>query len=317
MQWMVQKQFMSKKVISRRHLDGVLLLDKALGVSSNAALQTVKHLFRAKKAGHTGSLDPLATGMLPICFGRATRFCQYLLEADKSYLVGFKLGVKTTTGDSEGDIVSRSTPPASLSMQQLEQFVAPFRGEIWQVPSMYSALKHQGRPLYEYARQGITIEREPRKLFISELSLLRFENDDVFCKVSCSKGTYIRSLVEDIGDAIGCGAHVTELRRLTVANFDTRNMHPVELFQAELNQEESKLDDFVMPIGSMLSHLPSLSIDIRDAKKLKQGGCLNLSESQSCAHLALYSLDGLFYGVAERVEETDSFKMKTWSSKPG
>ena len=123
--------------------------------------------------------------------------------------------------------------------------------------------------------------------------------------------------MEDIGDAIGCGAHVTELRRLTVANFDTRNMHPVELFQAELNQEESKLDDFVMPIGSMLSHLPSLSIDIRDAKKLKQGGCLNLSESQSCAHLALYSLDGLFYGVAERVEETDSFKMKTWSSKPG
>jgi len=257
----------------------------------------------------------LATGMLPICFGRATRFCQYLLSADKSYLVGFKLGVKTTTGDAEGDVVSKSEVP-SISLEQMEESLSPFRGEIWQVPSMYSALKHQGRPLYEYARQGITIEREPRKLFISELAVLSHEEDYVCCKVSCSKGTYIRSLVEDIGDLIGCGAHVTELRRFTVGSFDARNMLTIDVLQSALDQDLNQLDDYLMPLSSSVTHLPSWNLSSHEVKKMRQGCAVTLERKHEKKCVALYTPDKKFLGVGEIQESGLSLKAKQWAA-PG
>ncbi|MFT4993975.1 MAG: tRNA pseudouridine55 synthase, partial [Paraglaciecola sp.] len=189
-----------------RAIDGILLLDKPLGISSNHALQRVKRLFFAAKAGHTGALDPLATGMLPICLGEATKFSQFLLEADKTYLVTAKLGVRTTTSDADGDIVE--TKVVNVSQAQLDSACEQFRGPIKQVPSMFSALKHQGKPLYFYARQGIEIDRPARDITIFSLSVSRFEGDEVDMQVHCSKGTYIRSLVDDIGQILGCGAFV-------------------------------------------------------------------------------------------------------------
>ena len=198
-------------------LDGILLLDKPLGLSSNQALQKVKHLFNARKAGHTGSLDPLATGLLPLCFGRATRLSRFLLEADKEYYVVAKLGIQTTTGDAEGEVVA--TRPVQVVEAQLQAALENFRGTFDQIPSMYSALKHQGQPLYKLARQGITIPREARKVTITHLEAQLNMDETVTLKVACSKGTYVRTLVEDLGEKLGCGAHVIELRRVSVAGF--------------------------------------------------------------------------------------------------
>src|SRR5690606_17073531 len=191
-------------------------------ITSNGALQTVKRLFAAAKAGHTNSLDPLATGMLPICFGEATKFSQFLLDADKSYRVTARLGVTTETGDADGEVVE--TRPVTATPAEIEAALMRFLGPIEQIPSMYSAIKHEGQPLYKLARQGITVERKPRQVTIRRLALLSVDGDDVSFEVDCTKGTYVRSLVEDLGAALGCGGHVTVLHRLSAGPYPASEM---------------------------------------------------------------------------------------------
>ena len=213
-----------------RPLDGVLLFDKPLELTSNTALQKVRRLFQAEKAGHTGTLDPLATGLLPICFGEATKFSNALLDADKTYRALLRLGQTTTTGDAEGEITSEN--PVDVQLSDIDTVLAKFRGEIRQLPPMHSALKHQGKPLYEYIRKGETIERELRSVVIYELVLNSFSGNEMDITVRCSKGTYIRTLAEDIGAALGCGAHLIGLRRTAIAHFDLNNAYSLEQFAA-------------------------------------------------------------------------------------
>ena len=201
----------------KRNINGVILLDKPLGYSSNQALQKVKWLFQATKAGHTGTLDPLATGLLPICLGEATKFAQYVTEADKTYVATLKLGATTTTGDAEGEILT--TAPVNVSSAQFSAACTKFVGEISQIPPMYSALKFEGKALYEYARSGVDIERQPRFVSIKNIEINAFSNDSAQITVTCSKGTYIRTLAEDIGAALGCGAHLIGLRRTETAGY--------------------------------------------------------------------------------------------------
>lgn len=202
----------------KKIIDGVFILDKATGITSNRALQQIKHLYQAKKAGHTGSLDPLASGVLPICFGKATKFSHILLNADKTYLVTAKLGVATDSGDSEGNIIATHAVP-NFTLQEIETAITAFIGPGKQVPSMFSALKHQGQPLYKLARKNITVERAPRDIHVYSYEVVDFNGDLLTCKIKCSKGTYIRTLIEDLGTALGCGAHVIALRRLQAGNF--------------------------------------------------------------------------------------------------
>ena len=217
---------MAKRRPRGRDLNGILLLDKSSGVSSNGALQMAKKMFAAAKAGHTGSLDPLATGMLPICFGEATKFSQFLLESDKSYRVTAKLGVTTETGDADGDVVE--TTEVNASPDQIEAALLSFKGDIEQIPSMYSAIKHEGVPLYKLAREGKTVERKPRPVTIYDLRILRIDGDEVEFEVDCSKGTYVRSLVEDTGAILGCGGHVTALHRLSAGPYPSERMLTLE-----------------------------------------------------------------------------------------
>lgn len=209
-----------------RPVDGIIVVDKVFGASSNEVLQRVKRIFNAAKAGHTGSLDPLATGVLPICLGEATKFSQYLLDSDKSYRTTMKMGVRTTTGDREGEVVDER--PVAVTRSDLEAVLQRFRGEIDQIPSMYSALKHNGKPLYEYAREGIEVERPSRTITIHRLELMDFEGDECVLEVDCSKGTYIRTLVEDIGEALGCLGHVAELKRLKAGPYTEHQAYSLE-----------------------------------------------------------------------------------------
>ena len=217
-----------------RAIDGIIVVDKVFGASSNEVLQRVKRIFSAAKAGHTGSLDPLATGVLPICLGEATKFSQYLLDSDKSYRSTMKMGVQTTTGDREGEVVEER--PVTVTRGDVEAILDRFRGEIEQVPSMFSALKHNGKPLYEYAREGIVIDRPSRKITIHRLELLDFDGDECVLEVDCTKGTYIRTLVEDIGIALGCLGHVAELRRLKAGPYTEHQSHSLEELEALRDQ---------------------------------------------------------------------------------
>ena len=230
----------------------ILLLDKPIGLSSNIALQKVKRLFQAKKAGHAGTLDPLATGMLPIFFGEATKFTQYLLDADKTYAVTMQLGVRTNTSDKEGEVVSVREVPA-LSENAIEKLFAQYRGAQQQIPSMFSALKYQGKPLYEYARAGLTVERAARAIHIFELNFISIENNLVNFIVTCSKGTYVRTLVDDMGEKLGCGAHVTALRRLSMAGFSEKEMYTLE--QCEHFIHSHAHSHFLLPMDIVLLHL--------------------------------------------------------------
>lgn len=256
------------------NINGILILDKPVGISSNRALQIVKRLFKAKKAGHTGSLDVLASGLLPICFGEATKFSQYLLDADKRYYVAAKLGERTTTCDAEGAIiVTQSTE--FITEELLQSVLAKFRGTTEQIPSMYSALKHQGQPLYKLARRGIEVERQPRKITIYELKLLRWAQDTLELEVHCSKGTYIRNLVDDIGMVLGCGAYVTALRRLEVGIYRAEQMITIEQLQ-NIN-DAAELKKLLLPIDSCLSHLPSLQFSVEEAKAISHGKIIQFS----------------------------------------
>ena len=260
-----------------RELNGILLLDKPKGSSSNGVLQKVRHLYFAAKAGHTGSLDPLATGMLPICFGEATKFSQYLLDADKKYQVVAKLGELTTTGDAEGEVI-QSSPVGEWTKEQLDAVVRPFVGKIEQVPPMFSALKHQGQPLYKLARKGIEIERKARPITIYSLEWKQIDPERLEMLVFCSKGTYIRTLVEDIGKSLGCGAHVEQLHRVKAGPFDAGMLTMEQLLEAsELNNAHEVLDGFLLPVNDALRGYPQLSVDGVEARVFSQGQVVALS----------------------------------------
>lgn len=258
-----------------RDIDGIVLLDKPLGLSSNDLLQKVKRLFRANKAGHTGALDPLATGMLPICLGEATKFSQHLLDADKRYRVIARLGQRTDTSDAEGQVISER--PVALQAAQLEQALDSFRGETRQVPSMYSALKYQGKPLYEYARRGIDVPRESRAITVFELTLIRWDLSEVELEIHCSKGTYIRTIVDDLGEMLGCGAHVSDLRRLAVAHYPAQRMVTLEQLQQlvgdapEAASTLATLDALLLPMDSALAAMPVVNLPSAIAAYVRLG----------------------------------------------
>ncbi|MEM7078928.1 MAG: tRNA pseudouridine(55) synthase TruB [Pseudomonadota bacterium] len=252
-----------------RPVDGLIVLNKPVGMSSNDAVQAVKRLFGAGKVGHTGSLDPLATGVLPLCFGEATKFSQYLLDSDKRYWTRIKLGVRTQTGDRDGEIVERREV-VDMSAARIEQALCAFRGAISQVPSMYSALKHNGQPLYKLARQGIEVERKARQIEILRNELVAFEGDELELEVHCTKGTYIRTLAEDLGEALGVGAHVVELHRRGAGPFDEQDMIELAMLE-EMREQRRSLDEFLMPIASAVGQWPEVRLRDDSAFYVKQG----------------------------------------------
>ncbi|OFS11171.1 tRNA pseudouridine(55) synthase TruB [Hafnia sp. HMSC23F03] len=259
-----------------RDINGVLLLDKHQGLSSNDVLQKVKRIYNANKAGHTGALDPLATGMLPICLGESTKFSQFLLDADKRYRVIARLGQRTNTSDADGEVVQER--PVEFSQEQLDAALEQFRGDSQQVPSMYSALKYQGKPLYEYARQGIEVPREARDITVYELQFIRWENDELELEIHCSKGTYIRTIIDDLGEVLGCGAHVIYLRRVQVSNYPSERMVTLEQLQQMVAAAEEAgiepktvLDPLLLPMDTAASHLPEINLTDVIAAYVLQG----------------------------------------------
>lgn len=276
-----------------RPLDGVLLFDKPLQLSSNTALQKVRRLFKAEKAGHTGTLDPLASGLLPICFGEATKFSTGLLDADKTYRALLKLGQTSTTGDAEGEItiIHAALPDEESVRAALLNFV----GEIEQIPPMYSALKHQGKPLYEYIRKGETIERAARRVTIHELVLEHFSGDEMEISVRCSKGTYVRTLAEDIGHGLGCGAHLRGLCRTAIAHFSLKKSYTLEQLEAmDMPEREACL----LPLDCMLQDFPMFELDAVQVTRMAQGQRLGIDAGLPDGKIRLYSA-GKFIGVAE------------------
>ncbi|MDI9244391.1 tRNA pseudouridine(55) synthase TruB [Marinobacter sp. CHS3-4] len=290
-----------------RDVNGILVIDKPMDVTSNGILQQVKRLFGAAKAGHTGALDPLATGVLPLCFGEATKFSQMMLDSDKAYIATAKLGVRTETGDSEGQIVDERPVPSDLTTEQLEVVLDRFRGDIQQVPSMYSALKHQGRPLYEYAREGIEVERPARPVTIYELTLIELRDDELDIAVSCTKGTYIRSLVEDIGEAIGCGAHVTALRRTMASGFTLTDACQVTTLEQMREQGES-LDGLLVAPDAALSMFPEQTLEGQSLVSILNGQPVRIPGQSEKGFVRLYGNKG-FVGLAEKFPEGEATKL--------
>ena len=298
-----------------RSVNGVVLLNKPLGLSSNDALQKVKRIFNAAKAGHTGALDPLATGMLPVCLGEATKFSQFLLDADKTYQVTAKLGVRTTTSDADGEVVERKV--VSSSEEQIRAACLSFLGTSKQVPSMFSALKYQGKPLYYYARQGIEVAREARDVTLFSLQVTRIENDEVDMQVHCSKGTYIRSLVDDIGQKLGCGAYVSRLHRSRVSDYPVEQVFTLEQLQQmrdKIHQGEtesapvdllddelfSELDAILLPMDTAVKALSEVELDPVSTQYFKNGNpvhCTGSIKLTSGTQVRVYTKERLFMGV--------------------
>lgn len=283
-------------------INGILLLNKASGPSSNALLQRAKYLLGAKKAGHTGSLDPMATGMLPVCFGESTKISQYLLDADKCYTASGLLGIKTNTADAMGEVIAR-TDNFKISETQLRSVLSEFKGCIKQVPSMFSALKYQGTPLYAYARKGIDIDRAARDITIYDLELDKFDGNQFQITVRCSKGSYIRNLVEDIGDRLGVGAHVTQLHRLYTAGFDNDPMVTVdELAQMSLDERRSLL----LPMERAIAHMPRFSLTATQSIHIRQGQIIVTDPSAyEAGVIRLYENDRDFIGLGEWISPTE------------
>lgn len=279
----------------KREISGVLLLDKPLGISSNQALQIVKRLYQAAKAGHTGSLDPLATGLLPICFGEATKFSHFLLDADKSYRALVKLGATTTTADAEGEILT--THPVNVIMAQVQATLKLFVGEIKQVPPMYSALKHEGKALYEYARAGVELARAARDVTIFDIQLHSLSDDLLDITVVCSKGTYIRTLAEDIGATLGCGAHLAGLRRTTTGHFDLQDAHTIESLEA---MSVETRDECLLAPDAAIKNLPQVTIDADSAFYLMRGQEVWKSGLNQQGLFRIYSEQGQFLGIGEQ-----------------
>lgn len=251
----------------KRAIHGVFLLDKPRGLSSNQALMRVRALFQAEKAGHTGTLDPLADGLLPICLGEASKFSSWQLEADKTYRASISLGIQTTTGDAEGEVTQRCVVP-SVQPAELESVVAQFRGDITQIPPMYSALKVQGKPLYAYAREGISLPRQPRNIHISALRILACQLPQLDIEVSCSAGTYIRTLAEDIGAVLGCGAHLRALTRIASGGFVIESAISLGRLEAMALSER---EQYLMPPDRLVAHLPALTLSQSEATALRFG----------------------------------------------
>lgn len=289
---------MSKPRKRGRDIHGVFLLDKPQGMSSNDIMQKVKRIFQANKAGHTGALDPLATGMLPICLGEATKFSQFLLDADKRYLVTAKLGERTDTSDAEGQIVE--TREVNVKTPEILTALEQFRGDILQVPTMFSALKHNGKPLYEYARQGITVEREARPITIFELNFIEYNAPYLTLEVHCSKGTYIRTLVDDLGEALGCGAHVTMLRRTAVADYPTEKMLDWHALQSLAEpQDLSLLDALLLPMDTAVAKLPALTLNESQTQGIGFGQRIKFDNPNRLqGQVRLFSHEHRFLGVA-------------------
>lgn len=276
-----------------RQINGVLLLDKPHGLSSNHALQTVKRIYFAQKAGHTGALDPLATGMLPICLGEGTKFSQYLLDTDKTYQVTAKLGIRTTTSDAGGEVVSEKE--VNVSDEQLADALDTFRGTTKQVPSMYSALKHKGQPLYKYAREGIEVPREARDITVFSLELLRFEHNEVELHIHVSKGTYIRTIVDDLGELLGCGAHVADLRRLAVGSYPIDKMVTLPHLESLLEQANEEgiipselLDPLLLPMQSAVTGMPVVYVDDVSASFLRHGNPVQAYKAPAEGSIQVY-----------------------------
>jgi tRNA pseudouridine55 synthase len=278
----------------RQRVDGVLLLDKPSGVSSNAALQRARRALNAEKAGHTGTLDPLASGLLPLCFGEATKFARFLLDADKRYTATVRFGVATTTLDAEGEITS--TAPVHADRAAIETALPAFRGAILQVPPAYSALKHQGRSHYEYARAGIDVPRAPREVRIVSLTLTRWESPDATLDVVCSKGTYVRTLAADLGAALGCGAHLAALRREATGGFSIAGAIPLDALEAL--SPEARMG-VLLPVDALLGELPRLAVGAADARALRDGRAIGPVQGAPSRYRA-YAPDGTLLGVVAR-----------------
>lgn len=289
---------MAKRRKNCHKLNGVLLLDKPTGLSSNQALQEAKRLLRACKAGHTGSIDPIATGLLPLCFGEATKISQFLLDADKRYWTVFKLGVSTDSYDSEGEVIERR--PVKADMKKVNRALREFMGEIEQIPPMYSAVKQGGQALYKLARQGIEVERPPRRVMIHELKLLSFEGDRLELDITCSKGTYIRTLAHDLGEGLGCGAHVAELRRLQVGLFYIDQSVTLDtLRELDPGQRAEKL----LPIDRALSDLPDVNLTPLAVHYLLQGQPVSVRHPHPPGWVRLYQEGDLFLGMGQVLDD--------------
>lgn len=286
----------------RRKVDGVLLLDKPTGMTSNAALQTVRRLFNAAKAGHTGTLDPLATGLLPLCFGEATKFAGELLNADKSYRATLRFGVTTDTADSEGRVLE--TRPVDFTTEQLREVLADFTGDIDQVPPMYSALKRDGKPLYEYARAGVEIERESRRVTIHRLELCSHVGNEAVIEVDCSKGTYVRTLAADIGSRLACGAHLVALRRTRIGPFDVGQAASLDVLRAAADEE---LGQLVHPVDFLLAEMPRVDLADAAAGRFVLGEVVSLDSHQQ-GLVRVYS-GASFLGLGE-MEQSGRLKPK-------
>jgi len=284
--------------LRKRLISGVLLLDKPPGLSSNAALQKVKFLFQCEKAGHTGTLDPLATGLLPVCLGEASKFSQSTLDSSKSYQAVVKLGETTSTGDCEGEILSRNG--VAVSHVQVNKAIKGLLGHIEQVPPMYSALKHRGKPLYAYARQGKQVQRAPRKVHIDSLQLDDMTGQEIQMTIHCSKGTYIRVLAQDLGERLGCGAHLKGLRRTRVGAFGLNEAHTLQQLEA-MNLEQR--DACLLPIDSLLLTFPKILVDDADCRNLMQGKTIAQGDPLSCGTVRIYNMKQRLIGLGEILPE--------------
>jgi tRNA pseudouridine55 synthase len=285
-----------------RDVSGVLPLDKPVGVTSNEVLQEVKRLYQARKAGHTGSLDRMATGLLPLCFGEATKFSALLLEADKQYRARCRLGVRTSTGDAAGEVLETRPVPA-LARAELEAVLARFRGEILQVPPMFSALKHQGQRLYELAYRGIEVERAPRAVTIHALRLLDFRDGEFAVDVTCSKGTYIRTLAEDIGNAVGCGAHVIELRRTAAGPLREEEIVDIGTVRAAAAAGPAALEALLLGPDAILRDAPAVVLHESVAYYLRQGQAVLVPRAPTRGRVRIYDDGGRFLGAGEVLDD--------------
>ncbi len=284
-----------------RNVRGILLLDKPHGMTSNDALQQVKRMYKAQKAGHTGSLDPLANGLLPICFGAATKISAFLLDADKRYWVRIKLGQTTTTADSEGDVLE-TRPVDAISEDDVRQAVTRFQGEIQQIPPMYSALKHKGERLYKLAREGKEVEREPRNITIHQIEVSGFDLPEFEIEVHCSKGTYVRTLAEDIGEILGCGAHVTALRRTGVGPYGADGMVDIATIEQKIEDGFAAVDSLLLPIDSALGQWPEIKLSADSSFYVRQGQPVLVPNAPVDGWVRLYDADG-FIGVGEIIDD--------------
>lgn len=285
-----------------RNISGIVLLDKPLGITSNSALQKVKRLFNAAKAGHTGSLDPLATGLLPLCLGEATKVSGFLLDADKSYLATIKLGVKTSSADAEGDVIE-TRPVENYSKKEIISAIENFIGDIEQIPPMHSALKVDGQPLYKLAHQGKVIERNARSVHIFDIELLRYEGDELDIAVHCSKGTYIRTLAEDIGETLGCGAHLSALRRTASGPFELKDSVTLEKLEqlAEIGFDE--IDKILMPAEEALEDWETVNLSDNAAYYVCQGQAVQVAKAPTNGLVRLFSEEKGFLGIGEILDD--------------